>query len=192
MRRVLITILFLLALSPSLAWAKKPKKEPPKRDYFIVTKVIYGDTIVLDDGRTIRMIGVYAPKLKEKMDKDGKIKKPNALVESWQNDSINFTKALILDQPVWLEYEKKAPISPDYTWAYVKFGYPYPDSKKKWEWNGPVPVLLLPGEYTVNRLLLEFGYANSNSPFNFKWRATFNQIEYEARRKGRGLWMKGF
>ncbi len=175
MRRLVFIIIFPLLLVPTLSWGKKDSAPP---EYFIVTKVLYGDTIVLDDGRTIRLIGVLAPK----------VKNPNSLVEKWQNESIEFVKSLVLEQPVWLEFDKKAPSDSNDTWAYVYFNYPYPDSRKKWEWIGQVPVLLTPGEYLLNRMVVQYGYGTENSPFNFKYRTQFSQLENDARNKNHGLW----
>jgi endonuclease YncB( thermonuclease family) len=40
----------------------------------------------------------------------------------------------------------------------------------------------------LNRLLIQFGYATVKSPFSFKFRSQFMDLERKARNKEYGMW----
>ncbi len=65
-------------------------EEDSEKDEVNVKKVIDGDTIVLEDGRIIRLIGINTPEKYQKFGKEATLK----------------TKELVLDKEVNLEYDK--------------------------------------------------------------------------------------
>lgn len=69
----------------------------PKEQEFLVTKVIDGDTIQLEDGRIVRYIGVDAPELRSK---DG-------ASEFFSRQALQFNKKLVYLKKVRLEFDEQ-------------------------------------------------------------------------------------
>jgi micrococcal nuclease len=105
MNRGLLAIV-LVFLSFSLSPCHAKEKE------FLVTKVIDGDTVVLEDGETLRYLGIAAPRLKKK---DGG-------PEFYAREATQQNKSLVLLKKVRLEFdvEKKDPEGRLLAYAYVK------------------------------------------------------------------------
>jgi endonuclease YncB( thermonuclease family) len=78
-------IIFVLCLSLSEA----------KENEFVVTKVLDGDTVVLDSGDTVRYLGVEAPHLK----------KSEGGSQFYSREALRFNKSLVLLKKVRLEFE---------------------------------------------------------------------------------------
>ena len=75
-------------------------------DLHKVTRIIDGDTIVLDNGETVRLIGVDAPELSQPLSEDAAL----------------FLEVLLLNQSVRLEFDKDKKDKYDRTLAYVYLG----------------------------------------------------------------------
>lgn len=67
MKRIVhsFTVLFLGALLSASAWAGGPStpQDLPAGGEVVVQSVVDGDTVLLDDGRQVRLVGIQAPKL---------------------------------------------------------------------------------------------------------------------------------
>ncbi len=154
-----------------------------------VTKVIYGDTLQLDGGETVRLIGVQAPKYKpEDLGSDGQPKDPNSASSSWVRRSREFTQGLVSGRQVWLEDVGAGTDENGAKWVYLYFKL---DSAQSLGGGGLKP-LLSSGTYMVNRLVIQYGFATSGSPFSFQYRSQFKQMENDARRQQIGLWQTNF
>jgi Micrococcal nuclease (thermonuclease) homologs len=156
-----------------------------------VSQVVYGDTLQLDSGETVRMIGVWAPKAREKVGKDGQVKRPDPVMQAWQDRAADFTRGLVAGRQVWLQQDPAHPSNAQgETLAYVFFKISPAEGTQNLGGGGQ-RVLLTPGSYMINRMLVNYGFADTSSDFSFPYRAEFEQLESEARVDRKGLWMDG-
>jgi endonuclease YncB( thermonuclease family) len=170
-----LPLLLFLFLIPNLSRAQ---------DMRTVTQVIYGDTLVLNGGEVVRLIGVWAPKVQEKY-KKGKLEKPNSLWEGFQNRAIQFSKGMVEGRQVWLGYDDKVKKNDQgQTLAYVYFKL---DTARSLGGGGQ-KVLMTPGTYMLNRLLVAYGFGKAYSNFSFPYRSEFNQLQNDAQFNRTGLW----
>lgn len=160
-----------------------------------VSKVVDGDTLVLSDGRKIRLIGVDTPEVheSEKLIRDAqRTKKDISTIKELGMRSSAFTKSLVDQKEVEIEYDLinyKNGNKDKYgrTLAYVYFDCDkapgeykkYLDFYKK-EWK--------PGKLMLNRLLLQCGYASVYTRFPYKYFDEFRKYDKEAREAKTGLW----
>jgi endonuclease YncB( thermonuclease family) len=127
-----------------------------------VTQVLSGDTIVLDGKETVRLIGVWAPKAEVG-------KKPDSVIASRERRSREYTKGLVLNRPVRLEYDGPKTNEKGETLAYVFFD-------------------VGPNTFLLNRLLVSSGFAKVQWKSPFHYRTDFKALEREAAIHKRGLW----
>ena len=153
-----------------------------------VTKVIYGDTLELDGGEVVRLIGAAAPKFKpDQLKPDGSPKHPNSANAGFVKRSKVFTEGVIQGQKVWIEYGQQK-IYEGQTWVFLFFKL---DSSKMVGGGGSRP-LLTTGSYMLNRLLVQYGMATADNPFPFKYRSQFKQLQQEAQMGQVGLYQDNF
>jgi endonuclease YncB( thermonuclease family) len=161
----------------------------PAQEMKKVIQVIDGSHLVLEGGQTLALLGAQAPTFPQpKVEKDGKVKKPDSLAESWAQRSKAFVEGMVLNRQVWLEYDQVKQSSSGEALAYVFFKL---DETKNLGVGGQ-KVFLTPGTYMLNRLLVQYGFATAGSSYSFKYRAQFNQLESEARQQQIGLWQDNF
>jgi micrococcal nuclease len=77
---VKVIIIFILFLFVLITW-----KENVKEEEFLVTKVIDGDTIILENGETVRYIGIDTPETSP----------PLTPIECFGPEATNFNKELV-------------------------------------------------------------------------------------------------
>lgn len=174
MLRIFLILGFLFGPIPALAQETSPTLRS-------VEKVPDGGTLVLNGGEVVRLIGIEAPK----KPRDGK---PNSASMGWWRQSEEFTESMVKGRKVWLEYGKVPKDEQGHTWAYVFFQVASGESLG----GGGAKVLLTPGTYMLNRLILRYGMASSGNPFPFKYRAQFKQLEHDARNSQIGLFQQAF
>jgi micrococcal nuclease len=110
MRKIILSILMVVALMMVLAIyiANRDINDTPhitvalgetesSLESAIVARVIDGDTIVLDNGERVRLIGVDSPEMGERGADEGA--QPGAI------EAKQFVSELVLGQTVWLESE---------------------------------------------------------------------------------------
>jgi micrococcal nuclease len=97
MKTLCLSILFFLSLSCAPAWA------------VVVTRVVDGDTLVLDDGRRVRLIGVDTPETVH----------PKKPVECFGPQAKEFTKREIAGEDITLTYDRERVDKYNRTLAYV-------------------------------------------------------------------------
>ena len=98
MNKILLICLLILCSSFSSA-----------EDYYLVTRVVDGDTIVLNTGEKIRLIGIDTPETVHS-------KKP---VEYFGKEASAFTKRMCEGKRIWLEYDWQRYDKYSRTLAYV-------------------------------------------------------------------------
>lgn len=112
---VCICLLFLLALllatPPSSTSASTPDASviPEGTQKSMVARVIDGDTIELEDGRKVRLIGVDTPETVH----------PQKEVEYYGKEASDFTKSMLEGKEVYLEYDVQLTDRYGRTLAYV-------------------------------------------------------------------------
>lgn len=134
---------------------------------YAVERVVDGDTIyIINDtaeSEKVRLIGIDTP---ESVHADEAKNSEEGLVAS------EFTKTLLSEERVWLEYDIDRYDQYSRTLAYVYFE------------DGDVPVM-------VQELLLYHGLAQTMTiQPNSKYASRFVEIQREAQQAGRGFWAK--
>lgn len=135
-----------------------------------VKQVIDGDTIELENGERVRLIGIDAPesgdnsKLQRILEKN-RISK--TLILQWGNQSKIFLKNLVLGKKLKLVYDLDLCDRYGRTLAYLYF----PGQSK-----------------SVNQTILEFGFAKIQQGFPFSLSSEFESSLEHARKQKLGLW----
>ena len=145
----LLLIFLLINLSISFVHAES----------VFVSKVIDGDTLILKDGRKIRLIGVDTT---EKSD----LRKP---VQYYSAEASAYLKKLAEKKKVELKYDK------------VKTG-------EKGRTLGYLFLKTKHGKIFINKEIISEGYGFAYTRFPFKYKKEFIQAEKDAKRNKKGLW----
>lgn len=134
-----------------------------------VSRVIDGDTLVLSNGRHIRLIGVDTPEsfTNRKLAKDAKIlNQEKTVMQGLGKKAATYTRSIALNKQVRVKSDREAHDRYGRTLGYVFFT------------NGTM----------LNEKLIKDGYGCAYTRFPFKYHVEFVSAEQEARREGRGLW----
>jgi len=178
------------------AWTIVVISAVPISDYYRVTKVVDGDTIKLDNGETVRLIGVNTPEVAEteeimqKWDREiriaiyelgpyasetqkaqVKLKFLNKQLEELKTGSkaqefSAFTRNMCEGKNVWLEY----------------------DQKKRDKYGRLLAYVYLEDGTDVNAEIIKQGYGQAYTRFPFKRMEEFWQYERVAKEQRIGLW----
>ncbi len=170
MNKILLAFLCLLLFSSPLLAKDKDKD----REFFTVTKVNDGNSVTLNNGQTIQLTGVRCP---SPDDANEKIKK-------WGVAAKVFLEKMILNQKVWLSGQKD---HENKTYAFVLFVSNLERMSGVVD-QGYMPFWGTAGKFMANRELVDNGFCSTSSPFSFKYRSQFNELEKTARLKQRGMW----
>ena len=158
MRRHTETIATASFLLLALLGAGRSRQPPKASETAVVTRVIDGDTLELQDGRKVRLLGVDTPELHH----------PRKPVEAYAAEAKKFTSTAIAGQTVRLVFEKWKPV--DKYGRLLAYVYREPDG------------------LFLNRELVAAGYAHVEARWPFEHMEAFRKLEREARELGRGLW----
>ena len=147
------------------------RAKPFQARWHTIVQVLDGDTVRLDNGKTVRLLGVDTPessenrKLREDVYKTGNTVRESDLIELGKLATV-FAKSLAEGRRCWLEHEKQPTDNYGRLLAYIHLE------------DGRI----------LNEELLAQGYAKAylNQPFRYKKRYILLQIQASA--GGRGLW----
>lgn len=128
------------------------------RDERFCVRAVDGDTILLQGGERVRLIGVDTPELHH----------PVKPVQYFAKEARDFVQRRAARQRVWLEYDQTRRDRYGRTLAYVFLA----DS-----------TLL-----NLELIEKGYGFAYTKFPFRSDYMARFRRAESEARRTDRGLW----
>jgi len=151
-----VAVAFVLAALTAQAWDTNPRQA-------VVTAVVDGDTIRIDDGgrrTTVRLIGVDTPEL-------GDRQHPSAPPQPFARQASDFTRRMLTAQRVRLEFEAGDRVD--------RYG------------RMLAYVFLADGTF-FNRELLRRGLARAYTRYPFRYRDEFRADEATARHEHRGLW----
>jgi len=139
-------------------------------EFFLITKVVDGDTINLSDGRKVRLIGVDTPEVhySEKLLRDSKKSGQDIkTIQALGRKASDFAKKLYTGKRVRLEY----------------------DVERKDRYGRTLAYVYLEDGLFVNAELIKQGYAQAMTvPPNVKFADHFLKLQKEAREAKRGLW----
>ena len=159
MRTLSFLIVFLLTL-PAYA-----------ETFYTVTRVIDGDTVVLNDGQKVRLIGVDCPESypSKKLKKDAERSKQDVeTIKALGRRATAFTRGLVEGQRVTLEHDQTLKDRYGRTLAYLR----------------------LEDGRNVNLEIIREGYGVAYTSYPFKYMESFRGAEREAREAKKGLWGK--
>src|SRR3989338_2025448 len=133
-------------------------------DLVKVVKVIYGDTIKIETGQTVRYIGIDTPELHH----------PKKKLECFGKEARDKNKELVERKFVRLEKDIS---ETDRYWRLLRYVY--------------VPTTASPSGEFVNDFLVREGYAYAATfPPDVKYSDHFRNLEIQARENNGGLWNK--
>ncbi|MDD5561051.1 MAG: thermonuclease family protein [Candidatus Omnitrophica bacterium] len=136
----------------------------------LVTRVVDGDTLKLENGKFLRLLGIDTPEMHEsaKLFRDARRTGQKAEeIKKLGRQSYEFTKQLAQGKRVRLEFDKE---------RYDKYGR-------------ILAYVYLPDGRLLNALIVEEGYASlMNYPPNVKYADLFSRLYRQARENKRGLW----
>jgi len=128
-----------------------------------VERVVDGDTIRLDDGRTLRYIGIDTPETVA----------PQKPIECFGQEASEFNRGLVEGKTVWLEKDIS---EVDRYGRLLRYVYLDPEASLSAQ---------------VNYRLVAEGYAYASSyPPDVKWQTLFTEAQANADLLDRGLWQK--
>jgi len=158
--RACLTLVVILLLNTSLF-----------AETYLCTRVVDGDTIVVEKIGKIRLIGVDTPETKH----------PRKPVEYFGKEASNFTKRMVEGKRVRIEYDwqRKDKYNRVLAYVYVMAN----DVKDMPEFKNRASIELM-----VNAELIKQGYGHAYTKFPFKYLEQFRKYEKEARENKRGLW----
>lgn len=148
-----------------------PRNKPARERWSRIVQVMDGDTVRLDDGRVVRLLGIDAPessenrKLQNDLREMGIRVRPAVLTEMGKAAAI-YVKRLAEGRRCWLEYENERKDIYGRALAYVHLD------------NGVI----------LNESLLADGYAKAYLKTSFKYKKRYVLLQNGARLNRRGLW----
>ncbi|MFH1655394.1 MAG: thermonuclease family protein [Candidatus Omnitrophota bacterium] len=148
-------------------------KASPNYDNIKVTKVISGDTLELENGETVKLIGIVAPKADTEMAKEAR----------------DFIKELEVDAniKVRLEFDVQKRDKSGRLLAYIY----YEVDREKMREVDYTQGLGDKFYFFINATIIAAGYAKPIAePPNTKYADLFEKLHQEAKENNRGMWKK--
>jgi len=129
-----------------------------------VERVIDGDTLLLDNGEKVRLIGIDTPEYYK----------------------ITDTKKFGLDEDYLYEWGVKAKL-------YMEDRVLHKDVSLEYDWErrdcyGRLLAYIYLDHEMINRTMIEEGYARATPEFDFKYKEEFIELEEKAKKEGKGMW----
>jgi len=141
-------------------------------DDILVTRVVDGDTLVLENNERVRLIGIDTPEIHEsnKLERDvQRSGQDAATIKSLGRRAYEFTKKLVEGKKVRLEFDVE---------RYDKY-------------KRILAYVYLEDGTFVNAKIIEEGYASLMTyPPNVKYADLFSKLYRQARENQRGLWQQ--
>jgi micrococcal nuclease len=179
---IVLAVLALIYLTTGkLTPLSQSRKEPGVRsilvknyDYsnVLIKRVVDGDTLVLENGQKVRLIGIDTPEMHDsnKLNRDAQRSGQGVeAIKKMGRQSYEFTKKLVEGKRVKLEF----------------------DVEKQDRYKRILAYAYLPDGTFVNAYLVQEGYASVMTyPPNVKHSEKFLRLYREARENKRGLWAR--
>jgi endonuclease YncB( thermonuclease family) len=165
-----------------------------REEEFVVRKVLGGDTLLLEDGRRVRLIGVECM---ANASRDAGFEEPGGeptLLHALARRAEAFSRRCVEGKKVRLDFDimnapQKHVDARGYTLAYVKFfcKKPPPELAQYWKKAG-IDIRWRRKWISLNGLLVQCGLAMVRTREPFKYRSEFDKFEAHARDAGIGIW----
>ncbi len=136
------------------------------QDHRTVKRVIYGDTLLLENGEKVRLLGVYAP---VERCPAGSAQNDMVTIRRLSQDAADFVRSLVK------------------TGDRVKLVY---DWQKEDEYGQILAYVFLEDGTFLNAEVIKQGYGHLYSGFPCKYIDDFRRYESQARSQKRGLWQQ--
>ena len=130
-------------------------------DFRTVTRVVDGDTLVLDDGEKLRLIGVDTPETKD----------PRRPVQYFGREATNFTKQFVEGKKVRVEFDPANSATAHKDKYGRTLGYVFREDGK-----------------FLNAEIIRQGFGHAYTRYPFKHASEFRALEQQARERNVGLW----
>ncbi len=147
-----------------------PFGKQPDYQNILVTRVVDGDTLRLETGERVRLIGIDTPEMHEsaKLERDTRrSRQDKRTIQALGREAYLFTKNLVEGRCVRLEF----------------------DVERQDKYGRLLAYVYLPDETFVNAEIVKQGYAGLLTiPPNVKYSDLFRKLYQEARENNRGLW----
>ena len=144
------------------AFFNPPDQAITPGDFDVVERVVDGDTLLLQSGERVPLIGV---------DNTPEIKHPKKPVEYFGKEASAFTRRVVEEKRVRLEFDQ----------ANVAQGH-------KDRYGRTLAYVFLEDGTLLNAEIIKQGYGHAYTQFPFSRMEEFRRLEREAREQGRGLW----
>ena len=132
-------------------------------DFDVVERVVDGDTLLLQSGERVRLIGVDTPEIKH----------PKKPVEYFGKEASAFTRRVVEEKRVRLEFDQ----------ANAARGH-------KDRYGRTLAYVFLENGTLLNAEIIKQGYGHAYTQFPFSRMEEFRRLEREAREEQRGLWQQ--
>ena len=143
------------------AFFNPPDQAITQGDFDVVERVVDGDTLLLQSGERVRLIGVDTPEIKH----------PKKPVEYFGKEASAFTQRVVEEKQVRLEFDQ----------TNVAQGH-------KDRYGRTLAYVFLEDGTLLNAEIIKQGYGHAYTQFPFSRMEEFRRLEREAREQGRGLW----
>jgi len=141
-------------------------------DVFVVQHVLDGDTVVLQDGQHVRLIGVDTPEMGDERRNRQDARRNHLsekIVNKFSKRAKEFLSQAVVGRTVRLEYDWQRKDKYGRTLAYV---YRQPD------------------DYFLNAEIIQRGYGFAYLVFEFRYSEEFRQYQRQAQENQMGLWKR--
>ena len=191
-KMVFVILVMMMFVSPVFA-----QKDAPAHETHKVTRVVDGDTIVVDGNVKVRLIGVDTPEYhpSDKLRKDSfRSGKDVKTIIALGKKTAQITKKLIDGKRVRLEYDWERKDKYGRTLAYVYLPVTCPGEIAGLSIfklvHGVEGVHFQPhdAEIFINKAIVQQGYGHAYTRFPFEYMEQFRGYEKEAREQQVGLW----
>ena len=145
------------------AFFNPPDQAITQGDFDVVERVVDGDTLLLQSGERVRLIGVDTPETKH----------PNKPVEYFGKEASAFTRRMVERKRVRLEFDQ----------ANAARGH-------KDRYGRTLAYMFLEDGTLLNAEIIKQGYGHAYTQFPFSRMEEFRRLEREAREEQRGLWQQ--
>ncbi|MDR0362818.1 MAG: thermonuclease family protein [Planctomycetota bacterium] len=151
-----------------------PSTPPPEAPWRLIQEVVDGDSIKLNDGETVRLLGIDAPETGVNRKLNDDLRKMSISVRDRDlvalgRESAMFARRIAGDRRCWLEYEREKTDQYGRTLAYVHLE------------DGTI----------LNEVMLRGGYAKVYLSQSFTYKKRYVVFQKEAQFRKRGLWRDG-
>src|SRR5437870_6765435 len=132
-------------------------------DFDVVDRVVDGDTLLLQSGERVRLIGVDTPETKH----------PSKPVQYFGKEATAFTRRMVEGKRVRLEFDQ----------GNVVRGH-------KDRYGRTLAYVFLEDGTLLNAEIIKQGYGHAYTQFPFSRMEEFRRLERKAREEQRGLWQQ--